>query len=96
MVNTWSMVACRSTRSTNCSTESCRTRTGTTIGGLVFSTLGHVPRNGEELEFDGWHLTAVEVVGRRVRRVKIGRAEAVADAGSAADAAAGGSAATTS
>lgn len=44
-----------------------------TIGGLVFSTLGHVPRNGEELEFDGWHLTAHEVVGRRVRRVKIGR-----------------------
>ena len=44
-----------------------------TIGGLVFSTLGHVPRNGEEFEFDGWHLTAHEVVGRRVRRVKIGR-----------------------
>ncbi len=49
-----------------------------TIGGLVFSTLGHVPRNGEELEFDGWHLTAHEVVGRRVRRVKIGRSDVAA------------------
>ncbi len=42
-----------------------------TVGGLVFSTLEHVPTPGEEFEFAGWHFTAVEVEGRRVRRVRI-------------------------
>jgi putative hemolysin len=42
-----------------------------TLGGLVFSTLEHVPTPGEEFEFEGWHFTAVEVEGRRVRRVRV-------------------------
>lgn len=42
-----------------------------TVGGLVFSTLEHVPVPGEELEFEGWHFTAEEVEGRRVRRVRV-------------------------
>jgi CBS domain containing-hemolysin-like protein len=42
-----------------------------TLGGLVFSTLEHVPVPGEELEFEGWHFTAVEVEGRRVRLVRV-------------------------
>ena len=42
-----------------------------TLGGLVFSTLEHVPTPGEQLELDGWHFTAEEVEGRRVRRVRV-------------------------
>ena len=42
-----------------------------TLGGLVFSTLEHVPHPGEELEFEGWHFTAEEVEGRRVRLVRV-------------------------
>jgi CBS domain containing-hemolysin-like protein len=37
----------------------------------VFSTLGHVPTPGEELELDEWHFTAEEVEGRRVRLVRV-------------------------
>ena len=44
-----------------------------TLGGLVFSTLEHVPTPGEELELDGWRFTAVEVEGRRVRLVRVHR-----------------------
>lgn len=44
-----------------------------TIGGLVFSTLEHVPAPGEELEFEGWHFTAEEVEGRRIRLVRVRR-----------------------
>jgi CBS domain containing-hemolysin-like protein len=49
-----------------------------TVGGLVFSTLEHVPSPGEDLEFLGWHFTAEEVEGRRVRLVRV-RAMATAD-----------------
>lgn len=51
-----------------------------TLGGLVFSTLEHVPTPGEELDFDGWHFTAEEVEGRRVRLVRVSRRVAGADA----------------
>ena len=50
-----------------------------TIGGLVFSTLEHVPSPGEELEFEGWHFTAEEVEGRRIRLVRVRRLEPVED-----------------
>jgi CBS domain containing-hemolysin-like protein len=42
-----------------------------TLGGLVFSTLEHVPVPGEEFEFANWHFTALEVEGRRVRSVQV-------------------------
>jgi putative hemolysin len=58
-----------------------------TIGGLVFSTLEHVPVPGEELEFEGWHFTADEIEGRRIRRVRVRRLEpAPEDATDVADA----------
>ncbi len=50
-----------------------------TLGGLVFSTLEHVPVPGEELDFEGWHFTAVEVEGRRVRLVKVRQPQRVGD-----------------
>jgi CBS domain containing-hemolysin-like protein len=50
-----------------------------TLGGLVFSTLEHVPVPGEALEFGRWHFTAVEVEGRRIRLVRIHQVEPVDD-----------------
>jgi len=40
-----------------------------TLAGLVFSILEHVPLEGEQLEYDGWHFTVVEIYGRRIMRV---------------------------
>jgi putative hemolysin len=42
-----------------------------TVAGFVFGKLGHVPIPGESIEFDGWRLTAAEVVGRRIRKVRV-------------------------
>jgi len=42
-----------------------------TLGGLVFSTLEHIPIQGEELEYQGWHFIAEEVEGRRIRKVRV-------------------------
>jgi putative hemolysin len=50
-----------------------------TLGGLVFSTLEHVPTPGEELQLDDWHFTAEEVEGRRVRLVRVRRLTPVED-----------------
>ncbi len=48
-----------------------------TVGGLVFSTLEHVPIPGEAVEFEGWHFTVVELEGRRVRLVRVRAADPV-------------------
>ena len=45
-----------------------------TVGGLVFNTLGHVPREGETVDIDGHRLRAERVAGRRIGRVRITRA----------------------
>ena len=59
-----------------------------TVGGLVFSTLEHVPNPGEDVEFEGWHFTVEAVEGRRVRLVRVRPAESSepADADASADA----------
>jgi CBS domain containing-hemolysin-like protein len=44
-----------------------------TIGGLVYEILGRVPRNGEELDLDGFRLVVERVVRRRITRVYIER-----------------------
>src|SRR5207245_4885364 len=44
-----------------------------TVGGLVYSLLGHVPAEGESVECDGRRLTAEDVEGRRIGRVRISR-----------------------
>jgi CBS domain containing-hemolysin-like protein len=44
-----------------------------TVGGLVFSLLGHVPTEGETASLDGFQLTAERVQGRRIGRVRISR-----------------------
>jgi len=42
-----------------------------TVGGLVMSKFGHVPRVGEERRIDDWRFVADSVVRRRVRRVTV-------------------------
>ncbi|MEO7429208.1 MAG: hemolysin family protein [Acidimicrobiales bacterium] len=47
-----------------------------TIGGLLLSELGHVPAEGEDVEVDGWRLTAQRVQGRRIGHVRLHRIDA--------------------
>jgi CBS domain containing-hemolysin-like protein len=42
-----------------------------TVGGLVLTLFGRVPRPGETLELDGFRLTVDQVVRRRIRRVTL-------------------------
>jgi CBS domain containing-hemolysin-like protein len=44
-----------------------------TVGGLVYSLLGHVPVEGETVEVDGRQLRAERVQGRRIGRIRISR-----------------------
>jgi putative hemolysin len=41
------------------------------IGGLLLSTLGRVPHEGEWVDVDGWRLSAQRIQGRRIGRVRI-------------------------
>ena len=42
-----------------------------TIGGYVFGRLGHVPSLAEAVDFGGWRIAVEEMLGRRIRRVRI-------------------------
>ena len=42
-----------------------------TVGGLLYSLLGHVPSEGEAADVDGHRLVAERVQGRRIGRVRI-------------------------
>ncbi len=44
-----------------------------TVGGFVFNLLGHVPVEGESVDYDGRRLRAERVQGRRIGRVRISR-----------------------
>ncbi len=44
-----------------------------TVGGLVFNLLGHVPEEGETVEFQGLQLRTERVQGRRIGSVRISR-----------------------
>jgi putative hemolysin len=50
----------------------------TTVGGLVYATLGRVPRAGETLTLQGFRVVVEKVVGRRIRRVYFERLESLA------------------
>jgi CBS domain containing-hemolysin-like protein len=58
----------------------------TTVGGLIYSELGRVPRPGEELRVGEFRVVVEQVVRRRIRRVYFERraegAEAVREEGS--------------
>ena len=42
-----------------------------TVGGLMLDLAGRVPDAGDSVEIDGFRLTAVDVRGRRIGRVRI-------------------------
>ena len=42
-----------------------------TVGGLMLDLLGRVPDPGDSVEVDGFRLTALDVRGRRIERVRI-------------------------
>jgi len=46
-----------------------------TVGGFLFNLLGHVPTEGEVVEYDSHRLTAEKVQGRRIGRVRISRSQ---------------------
>jgi putative hemolysin len=46
-----------------------------TVGGFVFNMLGHAPSVGEVVRHDGWEFETIEVEGRRIRRLRVLRAE---------------------
>ena len=47
-----------------------------TVGGLIFSVLGRIPRAGEELRLNGFRVVVERVVRRRIERVYFERLEA--------------------
>ena len=50
-----------------------------TVGGFLLSRLGRVPGIGESFEVDGLKVTVVDAERRRIRKVRISRAESVAE-----------------
>ena len=50
-----------------------------TVGGLLYSLLGHVPNEGESADVEGHRLTAERVQGRRIGRVRIQMVDGKAD-----------------
>ena len=42
-----------------------------TVGGVVYSVLGHVPESGEKAHLDDVVITVLEVDGRRIERVRV-------------------------
>ena len=49
----------------------------TTVGGLVFSTLGRVPKAGEQLRIGPFRVVVERVVRRRIRRVFFERVDPI-------------------
>ena len=50
-----------------------------TVGGLIFSTLGHVPTVGETLDTHGHRFLLKAMDGRRIARVLVSKLEPEAD-----------------
>jgi putative hemolysin len=50
-----------------------------TVGGLIFSKLGHVPTVGEVVVVEGYQLVVERLQGRRITRVRISPVEAAPD-----------------
>ncbi len=47
------------------------TEHGDTLGGLVFSELGKIPAQGEQVRVDGVTIEVISVVGRRIKKVRV-------------------------
>ena len=44
-----------------------------TLGGFIYGEIGRVPVEGEKVEVEGWTLAVEQVLGRRIRRVRVSR-----------------------
>jgi putative hemolysin len=44
-----------------------------TMGGLIYSRLGHVPVQGETVDLEGWRLRVLSLDGRRINQVRADR-----------------------
>ncbi len=42
-----------------------------TLGGLIYSRLGGVPKAGDEVVLDGVHITVLSLLGRRIKKVRV-------------------------
>jgi CBS domain containing-hemolysin-like protein len=56
------------------------TEQGDTLGGFVYSQLGKVPAAGEIILFDGYSFEVINVVGRRIKKVRVRRHPPAGDA----------------
>jgi putative hemolysin len=52
--------------------------TAETLGGLIYSELGHVPAEGEHVLFENWIFSVEQVIGRRIRLVRAAKHPAAA------------------
>lgn len=48
-----------------------------TLGGFIYGEIGRVPVEGEQVEVEGWTLSVEQVLGRRIRRVRVRRTPAL-------------------
>ena len=51
-----------------------------TLAGFVLTRLGHIPRTGETVDYDGRRLTVVEMEGRRIAKIQVEPIKQVQDA----------------
>ncbi|MDQ1658793.1 MAG: magnesium and cobalt exporter, family, partial [Cryptosporangiaceae bacterium] len=42
-----------------------------TLAGFLLAQLGHIPREGESLDYQGWHFTVTHVDRRRIEQVEV-------------------------
>jgi putative hemolysin len=47
-----------------------------TLAGFMLARLGHIPRSGESIEYDGRRLTVLEMEGRRIAKIRVDKLEA--------------------
>jgi putative hemolysin len=46
-----------------------------TLAGFMLARLGHIPKGGESIEYDGRRLTVLEMEGRRIARIRVDKLE---------------------
>jgi len=56
-----------------------------TLGGLIYSRLGHVPVQGETVDLEGWSLRVLSLDGRRINQVRADRVALPLEAEDAAE-----------
>lgn len=55
-----------------------------TLGGLIYSLLGHVPAQGETIDVSGWQFTVLGIDGNRIDRVRADRRREIDESDEAA------------